>query len=370
MPTFTPMRPVLLPHLRRLWRDARSLQLGTDPSRATVLEFADPAMARFLDLLDGRRTEGQVVDDAARCGLPADQSRAVLRDLRSSGLLIGAHTLLPRGLPDQKRQRLAREAAALALSRLDPPPAPASPTVDADAAVRTPADILRRRAATHVLVAGHGPLSATIAAGLASAGIGHIDPALDGWTSPSDALIGGFLPTDVDRSRASAAADAVRRVAPDVDVSPVRSGTGCVLVQVGSRGANALAARGFRERGVPRLDVVIRDGVVIVGPLVVAGGSPCARCLDLHRSDRDPAWPMVAAQLVTARDTPEPCTVATALAGAACAIAEVLDFVDERAGRTRGATVEITGAGRLRRRSWAPHPACDCVRFGRVASRG
>ena len=34
-----------------------------------------------------------------------------------------------------------------------------------------------------------------------------------------------------------------------------------------------------------------------VGPLVLPGSTGCLRCLDLHRCDRDPDWPLVAAQL-------------------------------------------------------------------------
>ena len=47
------MRLTLLPNLRLLWRDPRTLQFGTDPTRAVVLEFSDPVAARVLDLLDG-----------------------------------------------------------------------------------------------------------------------------------------------------------------------------------------------------------------------------------------------------------------------------------------------------------------------------
>ncbi len=49
-------RLALVPGLRRLWRDRQTVQFGTDPRRAVVLEFADPALARVLDLLDGSRT--------------------------------------------------------------------------------------------------------------------------------------------------------------------------------------------------------------------------------------------------------------------------------------------------------------------------
>ena len=59
------------------------------------------------------------------------------------------------------------------------------------------------------------------------------------------------------------------------------------MVRVGSRPGTALATRGVRERGAPRLDVYLRDGVVVVGPLVLPDASPCGQCLELHRRDRE-----------------------------------------------------------------------------------
>ena len=54
------------------------------------------------------------------------------------------------------------------------------------------------------------------------------------------------------------------------------------------------------RRGVPHLPVVTTGSRAVVGPLVdSATGSPCLWCLDLHRSDRDAAWPTVMAQVAT-----------------------------------------------------------------------
>ncbi|HYN96845.1 MAG TPA: hypothetical protein VES42_23635, partial [Pilimelia sp.] len=77
--------------------------------------------------------------------------------------------------------------------------------------------------------------------------------------------------------------------------------------------------------------------------------------------DRDPAWPAIAAQL-GGHGGPDPAGAATVLAGAAYAAAEVLRHLDGAAPETLGATAEISAPGRLRRRSWPPHPACDCRR--------
>src|SRR5690242_18589136 len=117
------MRPLLLPHLRRFWRDGRTVQLGTDPRLATVLELGDPATARVLDLLDGSRTEHRVLADAAGFGVPAADAQALCDAVRDAGLVVGAGTLLPGGLPETVAARLTREAGALALSRLAAPEA-------------------------------------------------------------------------------------------------------------------------------------------------------------------------------------------------------------------------------------------------------
>lgn len=43
------------------------------------------------------------------------------------------------------------------------------------------------------------------------------------------------------------------------------------------------------------LPVVLQSGRIVVGPWTGQPGSACLHCLDLHRRDRDQAWPAVAA---------------------------------------------------------------------------
>ena len=59
------------------------------------------------------------------------------------------------------------------------------------------------------------------------------------------------------------------------------------------RGAGAPGLR----RGIPHLPLVVQGHRVQVGPLITGGGGPCLSCLDLHRRDRDAAWPAVLSQL-------------------------------------------------------------------------
>ena len=347
-------RPILLPAVRRLWRDTRRLQLGTDPGRAVILEFADPGCARLLDLLDGTLTEAGLMRAANRHGIAIEQAAALLAALSKAGFVVDAHALHPTDLPEPVRRRLDLETVALAL------PGPGR--------VRTnPAATIRRRLAAQVLITGSSHLAVPIAATLASAGVGHVDPDVTGVTRLADAAPAGLLPSDVQRPRGVAAAEAVRRAAPDVQVASLRPARATFAVLVGFAAPATLTALALGSRRLAHLAVAVRDGTVVVGPLVRPGSTPCLNCLDLHRIDRDPAWRMVAAQLHTGPDTAEPVTAVTALTGAAFAASEVLAHIDGEVPTTLGATVEIAGPGQSTRRRWSQHPKCGCRR--RVRSR-
>jgi hypothetical protein len=81
-------RPQLLSGLRPLWRGRRSLQLGRDPDRTVVVEGIDPATARVLTGLDGRRSEAEVLADAAADGVDIATVTQMLTGLRRCGLVV------------------------------------------------------------------------------------------------------------------------------------------------------------------------------------------------------------------------------------------------------------------------------------------
>jgi bacteriocin biosynthesis cyclodehydratase domain-containing protein len=122
--------------------------------------------------------------------------------------------------------------------------------------------------------------------------------------------------------------------------------------------------RELHSHGVAHLAVRVRDGTGLVGPLVVPGVTSCLDCADLHRRDRDAAWPAVAAQL---RDTVGVADRATLLATAALALSQVHRVI----GAVRGtdsdppaalsATLEFdVHAGSIVARQWPRHPLCSC----------
>ncbi|WP_285113363.1 hypothetical protein [Leifsonia sp. fls2-241-R2A-40a] len=122
------------------------------------------------------------------------------------------------------------------------------------------------------------------------------------------------------------------------------------------------------RRDVPHLAVVLSDAGVTVGPFVHPGRGPCLRCLDLHRTDADAAWPAMATQL---HSLPPPGdgtpTAVAAAARAATAVAEVLALPTGRRADT-GPAPPVAVSWRLEQggaewvsRAWDPHPECGCL---------
>jgi bacteriocin biosynthesis cyclodehydratase domain-containing protein len=137
--------------------------------------------------------------------------------------------------------------------------------------------------------------------------------------------------------------------------------------------ADALAAdprlvRDLHGAGVPHLPVLVRDGAGVVGPLVIPGLTSCLTCADLHRTDRDPAWPALAAQL---RDVVGTADRPTLLATAALALGQLQQIIAAVRGigsaspapapATLNASVEVDVATHtIRARRWVRHPLCGC----------
>lgn len=124
------------------------------------------------------------------------------------------------------------------------------------------------------------------------------------------------------------------------------------------------------RRRIPHLAVLLRDGVGVVGPLVLPGRSSCLRCADHHRATLDPQWPLLCAQLVNRSGV-----AGHAVTGLTVGVAlEQIEQVSAGlAPRTDGSsapppqpdlvdrTVEIHARPvRLRHKVWTAHPLCQC----------
>jgi len=340
------VRPVLTPAARRLWRDPATLQLGHGTARAAVLAGVEPGTRAALALLDGTRNREQLLAAGSSVGCAPDRMTALLDLLGQAGLLDDAsddRTVL-QGLTPAERERLAADLGSLALVRGDGG-LPAA----------------RHRRSTRVLVVGAGRVGAPLAAMLGAAGVGAVDVVDEGTTRPEDTGVGGLELADVGRSRGEAARERLRRAAPSVGCSPVAKADLVVLAP--GRPEQLEDARRLVDIGTPHLLAQIRGTVGVVGPLVLPGRSACLTCLDLTRTDLDPQWPSLAAQLASPSRSRDACDGPLAVMVAAQAVQQVLALVDGTIDPAAvGGTLEIALPDwRWRRRSWPLHEACGCA---------
>jgi hypothetical protein len=151
-----------------------------------------------------------------------------------------------------------------------------------------------------------------------------------------------------------------------------------VVVLVRAAAADSVAADRLLAADVPHLSVVVREAGHVVRPHLLPGTGPCLRCLDLHRTDRDPAWPRLLAQLPGRARPADAGETASSRLGAALAALQVLAHLDGLAMLARtpgapggptaavppasvGATLEVElPDGLVSRRPWPVHPACGC----------
>lgn len=305
-----PVRPRLAPGIGVYRRADDELQVGVDPRRAVVLTGSAPLAAVIVGL-DGRRALSDVVDDAAAAErVDGDLVRDVLARLHERGLVV-----------DAAQQRGGPVAVA---------------------------------------VRGDGPIAVATALTFARAGVGHLIVESDGVVAARD-LGHPFAAGELGRSRRDAVCDLLRATNPQVMTQTLPSDRSPDLVVL----ADVLAPPPTELRDLmchrqPHVAARARDGIGIVGPLVLPGRTSCLTCADLHRADRDREWPLVANQLIGVDgEADEP----TAQAVAAVTVAQAAMLFD--GGRRRpgcwNATIEWdVASGGCLTRPWQPHPRCSC----------
>ncbi|MEW2249799.1 TOMM precursor leader peptide-binding protein [Streptomyces sp. NPDC006975] len=357
------MHPVVKPALRRGWRDLNTVQFGMTPAHAMTLGPVDTATGSFLDLLDGTRGLPLLRELAPRMDLPDGHVDRLVERLAQAGLLDDA-----RGGGEAADALRARKDV---LDRLRPDLQSLSLTTsEPGEAIR----LLAARRALRVQVRGAGRVGAVVAALLSAAGVGEVDVRDTGPVEPWDVAPGGLPPEAVGERRDEAARRAARRAAPDRPPrrSPGRlredGEPGLSLVIIAPRDDVAVhapapaSADALVASGTPHLYAGVVEATGVVGPLVLPGESACAGCLDLFRTDRDPAWPRMIAQWRSGRRRPAPpCDLALATTVAGLTAAHALAFLDRRstaAADTRW-QVSLPGLQWHARPVW-PHPECTC----------
>ncbi|MCG2800872.1 MAG: ThiF family adenylyltransferase [Cellulomonas sp.] len=327
---------------------ARQLRAGLrvlDLAEAGVQLGCDPRWAvRVPDLTPGERAAllalapGAPAPEAAP-GVAAHRWNELLDALEQAGALVPAR---PRRPPPP-----AGAVDAISWSLLDP--------------VGDGRGRVDRRQGSSVGVIGLGPTGLALAATLAASGVGALrleDPLP---VRSYDVGPAGYRWSDVGGARQEVATRILRDVAPHVSALTPHEDPD-VLVLVEAEVADPVRAATLLACGLPHLSVVVREADVLVGPLVEPGVGACLRCLDLHRADADPLWPVLLHQLAVARRHAPGDLHVPVLAGVAAHLgaAMVLGRLDGEPARP-GLTWQVQLPDAVpRERIWPAHPGCGC----------
>jgi hypothetical protein len=336
------MRPAIKPGLLVVWRDRDTLQIGIDPRRAVALTGMGRA-AGLIGLLDGSREHSQVLAAAEELGISRDAADQVIGLLAAAGAVQDFPAAELRALPDGPRARLARELATVSLAH-----------GHTDGGARA---LARRQAAT-VLVYGVGPVGAEISSLLTASGVGRVVCTGPVGQRPARPTVPSRPRTQPAGPRAAGAGPRSRRTSPR-RANPRPRPDLAVLTD----GYPAELPGELVASGVLHLAASAREAIGVVGPLVVPGQSACLGCVELARSDRDPAWPFILAQAAGQAAQPVACAATLATAVAAQAVSQVLSCLDlaQPAVAVTNATLELVAPGwQWRRRSWPRHGQCRC----------
>ncbi|NEE04141.1 ThiF family adenylyltransferase [Phytoactinopolyspora halotolerans] len=339
------MRPQLHPALSFAWREPSTVQIGTTANQSHVFGGLSPIEATVLRAMDGNNDLPTLRDIAVAAGGRKDTVDRLLRLLTPVGAVVD-HDATTSG-SDTPREHHRPDLASLALVDRSP-----------DGGLAAFAARGKRR----VKVVGGGRVGASVARLLDAGGVGTV------WADDQR------LVTEADVAPGAHPHEAVG-IARDRSLSEMLGHQGTVTTGVpgapppdivvldatGCADPTPYAAVFCRER-IPHLVVKIVEVTGIVGPLVIPGESACLRCLDLHRTDRDPDWPTVLDQAGRYPPTTPPCDASLTAAVAGMAAGQVLAYLDGFEVCAVDATVEVElPYGLPRRRSWQPHPDCGCT---------
>ena len=294
-------------HAVVLRRSTDELQVGLDPRHALV--FAD-SYRPLLDRLRAPATPAGLVEAGQAAGLSARAVSDAVRRLCAAGLL--------RPVPVDKTARASRR----------------------------------------VRLVGAGPIGLPLARYLVESCVGELavfDP-----RSPD----GGLYPaagSQADQAGALAASigGGPTLVAPvDHWSKPETLAVDLTIVVAEGPEVDRAITDHLVRLDQPHLLVRSLGDAVWVGPLVLPGRTPCLRCTDLTRTDADPGWPTVLAQLGRLRLRPPNLLVGWA---AAVAATQALAFLDGGQPETTGATLELAVSGlHTELRTWPSHTECGC----------
>jgi bacteriocin biosynthesis cyclodehydratase domain-containing protein len=169
----------------------------------------------------------------------------------------------------------------------------------------------------------------------------------------------GPLTRELDRMLTGDGVTVVRTSAPRGGPVPEPDPPPTLAVLVADHVTDPTVRAAWCRRSVPHLPVVVGDGRVRVGPFLVPGAGPCLQCVELERTDADPAWPAIAAQVWGRPAAPlTPYRAATVATTVTRLVLERLPLVAQYPDAQQ-LVIDRTDLSVTVRRV-APHPRCAC----------
>lgn len=335
-----------------LWRSPDSLQIGSGQN-ATRFEALNLAEQRLIRLLQSGVHDPDFTQVAADVGVEASQAKAMLRRLEP---------VLER---EQRPTKQARSKPG-DVDRLTPEFVTSAVAEIVRANLRYRVDgrlILKRRSTTQVYLETLDRTGLILARALAAAGIGKIVSGDGEAVQVTDVGPDGYPARARFARRAQAAELILTQGYGVVDTvfdrpQPAVLGKTNIAVLVAHGSLEPERHLRWLRMGVAHIALVFSDDGARVSPVVT--GRPCLLCDDFERVERDPAWPILAAQLqgysVEFADT------ASRWMATARAIRRILAFVD-------GAEVPDSLAREPARTSGYPDCACALVAGGDIGQK-
>jgi len=326
-------RPRLKNHVQPLRRGPGSLQLGLCPDAGVVLDDLSDAEIAVVEGLDGSLDISTLYAVAAAAGVAAGRLSALIAALDEHHLLVDTTTdracLSP--IDEPRRHLLRPDAHAVA----------AAYGLGGDGFDRVAA-----RSTQHVVISGEGDLPFALADLLRVGGIGRVS-------------VGPNAVNMLDLELRSHPAGGLHaRFGSTVKLPDL-----VVLAAMGAIRPDA--GEPWLRRGIPHLPLVVQGHRVQVGPLIAGEHGPCLVCLDLHRRDRDAAWPALLSQLaprgplLPAAPVSLESTLTAMTAGAAAMIVHTcLDGQPVPSGLSLELSLPWPT---IHTRRWIPHPMCSCT---------
>lgn len=152
---------------------------------------------------------------------------------------------------------------------------------------------------------------------------------------------------------------------PEASTRDARPGDVGVLVGVGQPSRAALDP--WLRTGLPHLVLRADEGAWLLGPAVAPGRTACLRCLDAHRADTDPRWPLLVEQQARAAGVErgdgsgEPVDPALAALALGWLTHDLRTWLAGGRPATWSSTLRLDpDRPGVALRSWPRHPGCGC----------